>query len=78
MSYTHLTLKERYVIYHLQLCRLSIREIARRLQRAHTTISREIQRNQRAVSSVAYVDEFAHQQGDRSNFCVTEFCSRLN
>lgn len=62
MSYTHLTLKERYVIYHLQLCRLSIREIARRLQRAHTTISREIQRNRRLVSSVAYVDEFAHQQ----------------
>ena len=62
MSYTHLTLKERYVIYHLQLCRLSIRAIARRLQRAHTTISREIQRNQRVVSSVAYVDEFAHQQ----------------
>ena len=48
MSYTHLTLKERYVIFHLQLCRLSIREIARR--------------RQRAVSSVAYVDEFAHQQ----------------
>ncbi len=62
MSYTHLTLKERYVIYHLQLCRLSIREIARRLQRAHTTISREIQRNKRALSSVAYIDEFAHSQ----------------
>ena len=52
MSYTHLTLKERYVIYHLQLCRLSVREIARRLQRAHTTISREIQRNQRLVSAI--------------------------
>ena len=43
MSYTHKTLKVRYVIYHLQLCRLRIREIARHLQRAHTTISREIQ-----------------------------------
>lgn len=62
MPYIHLTLKERYVIYHLQLCRLSIREISRRLQRSHTTISREIQRNNRATSSVAYVDEFAHQQ----------------
>lgn len=62
MSYTHLTLKERYVIYHLRLCRLSIREIASRLQRAHTTISREIQRNRRVLSGVAYVDEFAHQQ----------------
>jgi len=62
MAYTHLTLKERYVIYHLQLFRLSIREIARRLQRSHTTISREIQRNQRVASSVVYVDEFAHQK----------------
>jgi transposase, IS30 family len=32
------------------------------LQRAHTTINREIQRNRRALSRVDYVDEFAHQQ----------------
>ena len=51
MSYTHLTLKERYVIYHLQLCRLSIRKIARCLQRAHTTISREIQRNRSTLNN---------------------------
>jgi IS30 family transposase len=43
MSYTHLTQQERYVISHLQ-SRLSLREIARRLNRSHTTISRELKR----------------------------------
>ena len=45
MSYTHLSSKERYVISHLVLHGLSLREISRRLQRHHTTISREIKRN---------------------------------
>ena len=43
MSYTHLTQHERYVISHLQ-GRLSLREIARRLNRSHTTIGRELKR----------------------------------
>jgi hypothetical protein len=45
MSYTHLTLEERYVIYHLVLYGLTLREIGRRLNRHHMTISREIKRN---------------------------------
>lgn len=45
MSYTHLTEKERYVISHLKSARFSLREIARRLGRHHTSISREIKRN---------------------------------
>jgi hypothetical protein len=44
MSYTHLTEKERYVISHLKSV-FSLREIARRLGRHHTSISREINRN---------------------------------
>lgn len=44
MSYTHLTLRERYVISHLKVAKFSVREIARR-GRHHTTISREIKRN---------------------------------
>lgn len=43
MSYQHLSEKERYVISHLQYS-YSIREIARRLGRSHSTISREFQR----------------------------------
>ena len=45
MSYLHLTSEERYVISHLVLYGLSLREIGRRLNRHHTTISREIRRN---------------------------------
>lgn len=45
MSYSHLTPQERYVISHLKVAGLSLREIARRLGRHHTTISREIKRN---------------------------------
>lgn len=33
MSYAQLTSEERYVIYHLKLFKLSLREIARRLNR---------------------------------------------
>ena len=42
MSYVQLTSEERYVIYHLKLFKLSLREIGRRLGRHHSTISREI------------------------------------
>ena len=42
MSYTHLSSKERYVISHLVFYALSLREISRRLQRHHSTISRKI------------------------------------
>lgn len=44
MSYTHLTQGERYVISHLHSARFSLREIARRINRSHSTISREIHR----------------------------------
>ena len=40
MSYTHLSSNERYVISHLVLYGLSLREIGQRLNRHHTTISR--------------------------------------
>ncbi len=45
MSYTHLSSEERYVISYLVLYGLSLREISRRLNRHHSTISREIKRN---------------------------------
>jgi IS30 family transposase len=45
MSYTHLTENDRYVISHLKIAGFSIREIARRTKRHHTTISRELNRN---------------------------------
>jgi IS30 family transposase len=45
MSNTHLTQKERYVISHLRCAGFSLREIARRINRHYTTISRELNRN---------------------------------
>ncbi len=54
MSYVQLTSEERYVIYHLKLYCLSLREIGRRLGRSHTTISRELKRNGPIISSWVY------------------------
>lgn len=61
MSYGHITSEERYVIYHLTLCRLSNREIGRRLGRHHTTIAREVERNGPQHGGV-YWHEWAHAQ----------------
>jgi len=62
MSYVQLTSEERYVIYHLKLYRLSLREIGRRLGRSHTTISRELKRNGPVFSTWKYWHQGAHQQ----------------
>lgn len=62
MSYEHLTLKERYVIYHLVLYGLTFREIGRRLGRSHSTISREVRRNGPPHGGAPYVDKFAHER----------------
>ena len=60
MSYQHITLKERYVIYHLLLMRLSFREIGRRLNRHHTSISREVKRNRPIIGP--YWDQWANSR----------------
>ena len=51
MSYGHLRLEERYVIAHLHMHKVSLREIARRLKRDHSTISRELKRNGRPAGA---------------------------
>jgi transposase, IS30 family len=53
MSYSHLSLNERYVIHHLSLYGLSNREIAHRLGRHHSTIDREVVRNGSSYASRA-------------------------
>ena len=45
MSYKQLTLEERFAIYQFKVAGFTLRDIARRLKRHHTTISRELQRN---------------------------------
>jgi IS30 family transposase len=45
MPYHHFTREEEYIIAHMSIAGFSLREIGRRLQRHHTSISREIIRN---------------------------------
>ena len=61
MSYTHLTQQERYVISHLRVARFSIREIARRLNRHHATISRELKRA-RSRYPVPFIGMIGHSR----------------
>lgn len=60
MSYTHLTLEERVDISQLKNS-VSLREIGRRVGRSHTSISRELKRNDSAVSDV-YKPDAAHNK----------------
>lgn len=60
MPYTHLTERERYVISHLHVSGISLREIGHRLGRSHTTISREIRRN--GHPGTVYWYTFTHNQ----------------
>ncbi len=64
MSYSHLSLNERYVIHHLRLYGLSCREIARRLERHHSTIGRELIRNGPRYGCGVYVHEAAQRRAD--------------
>ncbi len=74
MPYCHLALEERYVIYHLVLYGLSYREICRRLNRHHTTISREVARDRPTYADDAVywhelAQEFADQRKFRARHC---------
>ena len=60
MSYTHLTEQERYVISHLKSAKFSLREIARRLGRHHSTISRELKRAKSRYPFAVYWYDWAH------------------
>lgn len=57
MSYEHLKLKERYVIAHLKIYGLSIQDIARRIDRSASTISRELKRNKGKYQEVYWYED---------------------
>lgn len=63
MPYTHLTENERYVISHLTSAGFPLREIARRIERHHTTVSRELKRNDDPVyADTVYWYEWTHPE----------------
>lgn len=79
MPYCHLALGERYVIYHLVLHGLSYREIGRRLNRHHTTISREVKRNRPTYADDAvYWHESAQKWAEQRKYRPRHFPRRSN
>jgi len=63
MPYTHITENERYVISHLTSAGFSLREIARRITRHHTTVSRELKRNDDPVyTDTVYWYDWTHPE----------------
>lgn len=62
MSYSHLTPNERYCIAHMHMAKRSIRTIAKRINRAPSTISREVKRNKGVCSPYWY--DWAQQYAD--------------
>jgi len=65
MPYTHLTQNDRYVISHLKCAGFSLREIARRINRHHTTISRELKRNGPDYKDTTYWYDWTHPEAIR-------------
>lgn len=62
MAYHHLNARERMCIFYLDQSGLSLRAIGRKLNRSHTSISRELKRNKRKAG--CYCDHAAHQFSD--------------
>ena len=61
MSHRHLSARERFAIEQLRLLGLGYREIGRRLDRHHSTIRRDVQRNKSNHAGASYIGE----RGDR-------------
>lgn len=62
MSYHHLNAHERMSLFYNHQAGLSLREIGRKLNRSHTTLSRELERNKRVFC--CYWDEAAQGYAD--------------
>lgn len=63
MSYTHLNQRERMCLFYSLQLGLSLRAIGRKLNRSHTTISREIRRNKRIFG--CYCDRAAQSFAEK-------------
>jgi transposase, IS30 family len=64
MSYTQFTSDDRHCLFHLRMLGLSLRAIALRLRRHHSTLSRELRRNGPPAPGYTYIPEAAQAQAD--------------
>ncbi|MBL7211406.1 MAG: IS30 family transposase [Desulfobacteraceae bacterium] len=79
MPYTHLTENERYVISHLKVAGFTLREIARRIKRHHTTVSRELKRNDDPVyKDTVYWYDWTHPEALKRQHKARHQCRRSN
>jgi len=87
MPYTHITENERYVISHLTCAGFSLRKIARRINRHHTTVSRELKRNGPDYDCTVYWYDWTHPRALKrrrkarhhrrlSNPCLVKYVKR--
>jgi len=72
MSYNHLTIDERCCIYNFVNSGLSIREIAKAMQRSPSTISRELKRNSHSISHIYYPEAAKRKYQERRKKCHKE------
>lgn len=63
MSYHHLNARERMILFYHHQLGLSLRAIGRKLNRPHTTLSRELKRNKRVIG--CYCDQAAQHFADK-------------
>ena len=71
MSHNHLNIDERCCIYNFLNSGLSIREIAKALQRSPSTISREIKKNSHRISKIYY-----HEAAERKYHIRRKECHK--
>ena len=69
MSHNHLNIDERCCIYNFLNSGLSIREIAKALQRSPSTISREIKKNSHRISKIYYPEAAERKYHIRRKEC---------
>jgi len=76
MSYDHLNQRERMCLFYLLQSGLSLREIGRRLNRSHTTLSREVKRNKRIFG--CYCDRAAQSFAEKRKTIPRHKCRHSN
>ncbi len=70
-NYSHLSLEERLKVYQYKQEKCGVREIARRINRDKSTISRELSRNKYS-DAIDYLPDIAQQKAEERKY-ILEF-----